>query len=211
MVLSACSPYFQKLFLNHPEIHPIVILKDIPYTDVKSLLDFMYRGEVSVDQERLTAFLRIAETLKIKGLTEVHEDKPVSAASTPAAASPNLNQINPYISQQQQTQQQQQQQQQQQLRKQQGMALHNPLLGSALTGPKRKRGRPRKFSGSDIGDEYEEFERENLVQGSPELMEMRMGTEGFSTDDNGISRSGDNDDSNVRKGIESDSTWNFGV
>lgn len=71
MVLSACSPYFQGLFMNHPDKHPIVILKDVPYSDMKCLLDFMYRGEVSVDQDRLTHFLRVAESLRIKGLTEV--------------------------------------------------------------------------------------------------------------------------------------------
>lgn len=71
MVLSACSPYFQTLFVNNPDKHPIVILKDVPYNDMRSLLDFMYRGEVSVDQERLTAFLKVAECLRIKGLTEV--------------------------------------------------------------------------------------------------------------------------------------------
>lgn len=74
MVLSACSPYFQALFINHPDKHPIVILKDVPYSDMKSLLDFMYRGEVSVDQDRLTHFLRVAESLRIKGLTEVRVD-----------------------------------------------------------------------------------------------------------------------------------------
>ncbi|KAJ6635450.1 Protein tramtrack, beta isoform [Pseudolycoriella hygida] len=144
MVLSACSPYFQALFVNHPEKHPIVILKDITFADMKSLLDFMYRGEVSVDQERLTAFLRVAESLRIKGLTEVNDDKP------------------PYLMQQQ--------------RKAQGMMLSNPLLGSALTMPKRKRGRPRKLSGCSNGttDDFNDYEsRDNLVQGSPELMEMK--------------------------------------
>lgn len=67
MVLSACSPYFQTLFTDHPDKHPIVILKDVPYTDMRCLLDFMYRGEVSVDQDRLTAFLKVAESLRIKG------------------------------------------------------------------------------------------------------------------------------------------------
>lgn len=86
MVLSACSPYFQALFVNHPEKHPIVILKDITFADMKSLLDFMYRGEVSVDQERLTAFLRVAESLRIKGLTEVNEDKPEKNEQTPLQA-----------------------------------------------------------------------------------------------------------------------------
>ncbi|XP_073833967.1 zinc finger and BTB domain-containing protein ttk isoform X1 [Musca autumnalis] len=105
MVLSACSPYFNALFLNHPEKHPIVILKDVPYADMKSLLDFMYRGEVSVDQERLTAFLRVAESLRIKGLTEVNDDKPSNNEPTPQP--PQLQRIQPYVVQQQQQQQQQ--------------------------------------------------------------------------------------------------------
>lgn len=101
MVLSACSPYFQALFLNHPEKHPIVILKDIPFADVKSLLDFMYRGEVSVDQERLAAFLKVAESLRIKGLTEVNDDKPSATNNSsqqqqqqPTPAPPQLHRIN---------------------------------------------------------------------------------------------------------------------
>ncbi|XP_053671679.1 protein tramtrack, beta isoform-like [Anopheles nili] len=87
MVLSACSPYFQKLFADHPEKHPIVILRDVPYKDMKCLLDFMYRGEVSVGQERLAAFLRVAESLRIKGLTEVNDDKStVPSGATPSTA-----------------------------------------------------------------------------------------------------------------------------
>ncbi|XP_052891802.1 protein tramtrack, alpha isoform isoform X2 [Anopheles moucheti] len=82
MVLSACSPYFQQLFVSHPEKHPIVILRDVPFKDMKCLLDFMYRGEVSVDQDRLAAFLRVAESLRIKGLTEVNDDKPIAPTST---------------------------------------------------------------------------------------------------------------------------------
>lgn len=57
----------QALFVGHPDRHPIVILKDIPFVDMRSLLDFMYRGEVSVDQDRLTTFLKVAESLRIKG------------------------------------------------------------------------------------------------------------------------------------------------
>uniref|UniRef100_A0A182Q959 BTB domain-containing protein n=1 Tax=Anopheles farauti TaxID=69004 RepID=A0A182Q959_9DIPT len=92
MVLSACSPYFQQLFVNHPEKHPIVILRDVPFKDMKCLLDFMYRGEVSVDQDRLAAFLRVAESLRIKGLTEVNDDKPPGptggAAGSTSATTP---------------------------------------------------------------------------------------------------------------------------
>lgn len=77
--------------MGHPDKHPIVILKDVPYTDMKSLLDFMYRGEVSVDQERLTAFLRVAESLRIKGLTEVNEDKSETSPSVTSSILGNQN------------------------------------------------------------------------------------------------------------------------
>ncbi|EFX80958.1 hypothetical protein DAPPUDRAFT_8020, partial [Daphnia pulex] len=70
LVLSACSPYFQAMFASHPAKHPIIILKDVRYNDLRALLDFMYKGEVAVDQDRLPAFLRLAESLKIRGLAE---------------------------------------------------------------------------------------------------------------------------------------------
>ncbi|UYV60461.1 hypothetical protein LAZ67_1001204, partial [Cordylochernes scorpioides] len=71
MVLSACSPFFQSLFLENPCKHPIVIMKDMRYTDLKAIIDFMYRGEVNVSQDQLSALLKTAETLKVKGLAEV--------------------------------------------------------------------------------------------------------------------------------------------
>lgn len=176
MVLSACSPYFQALFVNHPDKHPIVILKDVPYSDMRSLLDFMYRGEVSVDQERLTAFLRVAESLRIKGLTEVNEEKYDSIASSLTQSNQMNNQNNlPNLQRLQPT-------------KRFGNTLN--MLGNALLQPKRKRGRPRKLSGSSNGTPGEDFDRsDNLVQGSPEMLEMKMGVDGF-TGNNSDSSSG---------------------
>lgn len=164
MVLSACSPYFQALFINHPDKHPIVILKDVPYSDMKSLLDFMYRGEVSVDQDRLTAFLRVAESLRIKGLTEVNEEKCDSITSS-LTQSQQLNSSNmPHLNRLQQQP------------RRFGNSLN--MLGNALLQPKRKRGRPRKLSGSSNGvDDYERSDA--LVQGSPEMLEVKMGMDGF--------------------------------
>lgn len=148
---------------------------------MRSLLDFMYRGEVSVDQDRLTAFLRVAESLRIKGLTEVNEDKcdlpsitssllggSQNAVAPPPPSLHRINQIGPHhhhIAQ----------------KRFHHMSSH-PLLGSALTAPKRKRGRPRKLSGSSdtpIGEvgsqDLQSCSGADLVQGSPEMMEMKMG------------------------------------
>ncbi|XP_067003440.2 protein tramtrack, alpha isoform isoform X1 [Anabrus simplex] len=73
VVLSACSSYFQSLFTVNPCQHPIVILKDVKYDDLKIMVDFMYYGEVNVSQEQLPAILKTAEMLKIKGLAEMPE------------------------------------------------------------------------------------------------------------------------------------------
>lgn len=183
MVLSACSPYFQALFINHPDKHPIVILKDVPYTDMRCLLDFMYRGEVSVDQDRLTAFLRVAESLRIKGLTEVNEEKCDNIASSLTQQNlqnlPNLQRL------------------------QQGKRFGNNLnmLSNALLQPKRKRGRPRKLSGCSNGpDDYDK----DIVQGSPEMLEVKMGMDNFTgnNSDSSVKNEMDMDDSKIKEESE---------
>ncbi len=50
VVLSACSSYFENLFLAFDEKNQIVILKDTMYDDVSALVEFMYRGEINVAQ-----------------------------------------------------------------------------------------------------------------------------------------------------------------
>ncbi|XP_011300557.1 protein abrupt isoform X3 [Fopius arisanus] len=71
VVLSACSSYFQALFLDHPNRHPIVILKDVRFTELRTLVDFMYKGEVNVEYCQLSALLKTAESLKVKGLADM--------------------------------------------------------------------------------------------------------------------------------------------
>lgn len=71
VVLSACSSYFQSLFIDHPNRHPIVILKDVCFAELRTLVEFMYRGEVNVEYCQLSTLLKTAESLKVKGLAEM--------------------------------------------------------------------------------------------------------------------------------------------
>ncbi|XP_045595762.2 protein bric-a-brac 2, partial [Procambarus clarkii] len=75
VVLSACSPYFKELLQGNPCTHPIIILRDVAYTHMRSLLEFMYAGEVNISQVQLGAFLHTAEALKIRGLAESSDDR----------------------------------------------------------------------------------------------------------------------------------------
>ena len=70
VILSACSPFFRNVFRRNPHQHPLLYLKGVRYTDLQSVLNFMYHGEVNVAQEELNSFLAVAEDLKVKGLTQ---------------------------------------------------------------------------------------------------------------------------------------------
>ncbi|XP_053606427.1 longitudinals lacking protein, isoforms A/B/D/L-like isoform X4 [Plodia interpunctella] len=83
VVLSACSPYFESVLSQQYDKHPIIILKDVKYAELRAMMDYMYRGEVNISQDQLAALLKAAESLQIKGLSD---NKPSRPPSRPAAA-----------------------------------------------------------------------------------------------------------------------------
>jgi len=70
VILSACSPFFRNVLRRNLHQHPLLYLKGVKYTDLQSVLNFMYHGEVNVAQEELNSFLAVAEDLRVKGLTQ---------------------------------------------------------------------------------------------------------------------------------------------
>jgi len=69
--LSACSEYFRNV-LRGTNLwqHPILFLSEIPFSDLQKILEFIYCGEVQIQQKKLGSFLKSAEILKINGLNE---------------------------------------------------------------------------------------------------------------------------------------------
>jgi len=70
VILSACSPFFRNILRRNQHQHPLLYLKGVKYSELLSVLNFMYHGEVNVAQEELNDFLSIAEELRVKGLTQ---------------------------------------------------------------------------------------------------------------------------------------------
>ncbi|XP_046141301.1 uncharacterized protein LOC114880886 isoform X1 [Osmia bicornis bicornis] len=88
IVLCAASPFLLDLLKSTPCQHPVVMLAGIAADDLESLLEFVYRGEVSVEPSQLPSLLQAAHCLCIHGLTpptiltENGEEVPISAIPT---------------------------------------------------------------------------------------------------------------------------------
>lgn len=69
-VIFNCCLWLQGLLSEHYDKHPVFILKDVKFKELKAMMDYMYRGEVNISQDQLAALLKAAESLQIKGLSE---------------------------------------------------------------------------------------------------------------------------------------------
>jgi hypothetical protein len=72
LVLSACSPLFRIMLKKNSHPQPMIFLRGIRFPDMVAILNFMYHGEVNVNQEDLQQFLAAAEELRIKGLSQAN-------------------------------------------------------------------------------------------------------------------------------------------
>jgi len=106
LVLSICSSYFSQLFAPRPQSSTrrrpadsaaIVYLKDVDPRHMELLMNYMYRGEINVEETELMGLLATAKGLQIKGLTENDEEdsKPQQqySDSSPAVASTSRNSV----------------------------------------------------------------------------------------------------------------------
>jgi hypothetical protein len=58
-------------FQENPCQHPIIILKDVGLPELKALMNFMYNGQVMVEEDQIPILLHTAEMLEIRGLSDV--------------------------------------------------------------------------------------------------------------------------------------------
>ena len=82
LVLSASSSFFKDILKKFKHPHPLVFLKGVKYSEILSILNFMYQGEVNIATHDLSSFLSVAEELKIKGLSKHNSvDQPLLSLS----------------------------------------------------------------------------------------------------------------------------------
>ena len=80
-VLNACSPVFQSIINDLPQRDSVIYLRGVLAPEMKPILQFMYLGQATLDQDRMIDFLNVAKSLEIKEISkdvEVDQDDPDS-------------------------------------------------------------------------------------------------------------------------------------
>jgi len=72
VILSASSTFFRDLLGSNDHPQPL-LLRGLKGSDLISVVDFIYHGEVEVEKDSLYDFLAIGEKLKLKGLAKTPE------------------------------------------------------------------------------------------------------------------------------------------
>ena len=75
VILAASSPFFKRVLKKNPHSHPLIYLKGIKSSDVEAVLNYMYHGEVNIEEANLSTFLKVAEELEVKGLVPSQEKR----------------------------------------------------------------------------------------------------------------------------------------
>lgn len=71
MVLANSSSFFRRLLVANDHPHPMIILHDVEADDLKTLVNFMYCGEIQVVQSEVRRLLKLAEILEVIGLRHI--------------------------------------------------------------------------------------------------------------------------------------------
>ena len=67
-ILSASSPFFKDFLKKESKSSTIMYLRGIQYSEMESIMQFIYLGEASLNEERMEEFLSVARLLEIKEL-----------------------------------------------------------------------------------------------------------------------------------------------
>jgi len=66
IILSACSPVFKSIINNMPEKNPVIFLRGIHAQEIEAILQFIYLGQATVNEDRINELLNVANSLDIK-------------------------------------------------------------------------------------------------------------------------------------------------
>ena len=82
IVLSACSEVFKNILKANSHKTPSIYLRGILHRDLETVLEFLYHGEVTLQQDHLTEFLNVAKNLRIDIINRCFDDSNQAIANS---------------------------------------------------------------------------------------------------------------------------------
>ena len=70
LVLSSCSSYFKRVLELNAHFQPILCMESITSLELQNILEYIYKGEVQLEEIYLERFFNIAKRFKLEGLGE---------------------------------------------------------------------------------------------------------------------------------------------
>lgn len=110
VVLAAASKYFEDLLCSTPDQIPVIFFRDVSFTELESLVQFIYSGDTRVPGNCLQSFLSLAHSLGVSGFTDSPDQAGVTSparrkivlsesfSKCPESEKENLNPINSALS-----------------------------------------------------------------------------------------------------------------
>ena len=89
VILSSSSPAFEKILVGNPNQHPLIYLRKVKYSCLKSLIQFLYLGQTEIDQTELQDFINLGKDLEIEGLNQDHHDETTKISSEETQSNPD--------------------------------------------------------------------------------------------------------------------------
>ena len=88
-ILSACSPVFKDILKKGKHSNQIMYLRGIQFSEMESVMQFIYLGEATFYEERMDEFLAVAKSLEIKELCNASPEKTNESGDEPLPSETN--------------------------------------------------------------------------------------------------------------------------
>merc|ERR1711911_287914 len=93
-ILSACSPVFKDILKRGNNSSPIMYLRGIQFSEMESIMQFIYLGEATFYEERMDEFLAVAKSLEIKELCNAKPESNDEPEEEPSTTDPGTSKEN---------------------------------------------------------------------------------------------------------------------
>lgn len=95
VVLAACSPYFQLILQDAPQEHCSIIFPGVQEFEMRTLLEYIYAGEVNIAESQIPRIMKIAKMLEVKGLLDMVDLTSNISQQQPITSPPTNNLFRP--------------------------------------------------------------------------------------------------------------------